>query len=274
MRANHSLERIRQGKLALGTWLQLQSLPGARLLAAQGCFDWLMLDMEHSPIDMSTASAILSSIADVTRGRCTPLARLGSGTIDQIKHALDAGAQGVLVPMVNTAREAAEAVSYARFPPQGVRGGGGMTPHLGFATTRFEYTQRANAEILVAIQIETRQAIENLDSILEVPGLDVIFLGPTDLHISLGLPPYGWSDLPEFQQAVEKFTTTCRRHKAVYGTLCSTAAEVKERQEEGYTFLGLGTDTNLLLTAAGRQYGELFSIPEPPETWAGVTRVE
>ncbi|MCC6805001.1 MAG: hypothetical protein IT319_19120, partial [Anaerolineae bacterium] len=115
MRQNRTLARIRQGKPAIGLWLQTGSFHTARLLAMQNMFDWLLVDMEHTPVDLSMASAIFAGIADISEGRCTPLARVPHGTLYHIKQALDAGAQGIVVPMVNTAEEAADAVRFARF---------------------------------------------------------------------------------------------------------------------------------------------------------------
>ena len=114
MRQNHTLKLLRSGQPALGAWLQLVSPNATRLLAAQGCFDWLVVDMEHSPIDVPTATVMLSTIADVSGGRITPLVRLLSGTQENIKQALDAGAQGVIAPLVGTAEEARRVVTAHR----------------------------------------------------------------------------------------------------------------------------------------------------------------
>src|SRR5437763_3249904 len=100
MRTNTTLALLHNGQVALGTWLQLHSFQAARMLAAQGMFQWLLVDYEHTPIDRSTAAQVLSVIADVSGGHVTPLARVSVGTVDQVKHALDAGAQGLIVPMV------------------------------------------------------------------------------------------------------------------------------------------------------------------------------
>src|SRR5215467_13652909 len=131
MRTNTTLSLLREGRVALGTWLQLHSYQASRMLAAQGFFEWLLVDFEHTPVDRSTAAAILGAISDVSGGRVTPLARVSVGSVDQIKHALDAGAQGIIVPMVKVADEVQTAVRFARFPPEGERGAGGLSPQLG-----------------------------------------------------------------------------------------------------------------------------------------------
>ena len=264
MRKNWTLTTLREGKPAVGTWLQLHSPPAARLLAAQGLFQWLLVDYEHTPVDPSTASVIFSSISDVSGGRVTPLARVAVGSIDRVKMALDAGAQGIIVPMIHNAEEVRSAVRYARFPPDGERGAGGLAPHLGFGVSRPEYLRRANAEILVGIQIETREALEDIDRILDVPGVDLCFIGPNDLHMALGFPPAFWSGEPRFLEAVSRVKAACARRGIPLGTLNRDAAAARTRLDEGFSFLGLGSDLHFLLTFAGMQAGELLGIPEPP----------
>lgn len=254
MRSNHTLSLIRQGKPAVGLWLQTHSFHISRIIAAQGMFDWLLVDMEHTPVDLSTASMMMATISDVSGGQCTPLARVAAGTIDQIKQALDAGAQGIIVPMVNTAQDAANAVKFARYPPDGERGGGGLTPQYGFGSTNHvEYIQNANREIMVAVQIESAEAVNNIDAIVDVVGIDLIFVGPFDLHISLGLPPALWSNEPMFLDAVERVIAACERRGIPYGTLTRNAGGAAARIADGYSFIGLGTDLNHLLNALRAQ---------------------
>jgi 4-hydroxy-2-oxoheptanedioate aldolase len=260
VRHNKTLAQLRRGQAAVGMWLQTHTFHTARIIAAQGLFDWLLVDLEHTPVDLSMASMIFAAIADVSSGACTPLARVAHGTMDQIKQALDAGAQGIVVPMVNTAEDAARVVRFARYPPLGERGGGGLLPHLSFGTTNHvEYISRANDEILVAVQIETQTAVENVEQVLDVPGIDLIFVGPFDLHISLGLPPGFWSDHPVFLAAVERVTRACKARGVPYGTLCPDADGGRARLAEGFTFIGLGTDLGHMLngiTAQRRQLDE------------------
>lgn len=264
MRQNKTLAQLRQGNAVVGMWLQSHSFHTARIIASQGLFDWLLVDMEHTPVDLSTASMIFSAIADISAGTCTPLARVAHSTMYQIKQALDAGAQGVIVPMINTAEEAVNAVRFARYPPLGERGAGGLIPHLGFGTTNhIEYVNNANAEILVAIQIETQKAVENIEQILDVPGIDLIFIGPFDLHVSLGLPPGLWSDHPVFLAAVERVVSACKQRGMPYGTLSPNAQGAQARLVEGFTFLGLGSDLFHMLGSINAQYQQLRDfLPE------------
>ncbi|WP_422135086.1 HpcH/HpaI aldolase family protein [Endozoicomonas sp. ALD040] len=267
MRKNLTLLSLRQGKFAIGTWLQMNSFHAARLLAGQGFFHWLLLDLEHTPYDYPTAAIIMSTISDISDGRITPLVRVPVGSIEHIKSALDCGAQGIIVPMINTADDVKRAVAYARFPPDGKRGGGGLAPHLGFGVNRPQYLSAANQEILVGIQIETKESIDNLDEILDVPGVDLFFIGPNDLHMSLGLPARFWSDEPTFVSATEKVIKGCKKRNIPVGTLCREASQVKERMQDGLTFLGMGSDAHFMLTFAGQQYGQLNNLEEPAETW-------
>jgi 2-keto-3-deoxy-L-rhamnonate aldolase RhmA len=258
MRENRALSLVREGKPAIGLWLHTHSYHVARIVAAQGSCDWLLVDLEHTPVDLSTASMIFSTIADVSAGHCTPLARVAHGTMFQIKQALDAGAQGIIVPMINTAKDAADVVRFARYPPLGERGAGGLTPHLGFGTTsHVEYVSQANREILVAIQIESQEAIDNIDAILDVSGIDLVFIGPFDLHISLGLTPSLWSDQLKFRTAIAHVLTACQKRGLPYGTLSPNADGVKARLVDGFTFLSMGTDILHLLGSLNTQYEQL-----------------
>lgn len=258
MRKNQTLALLRQQQAAYGLWLHSHHFHIARILAAQGLLDWLLLDMEHSPVDLSAVSMILAAIADVSAGKTSPLARVSAGTIDKIKQALDAGAHGIIVPMVNTAKEAADVVSFSRYPPLGERGGGGLTPHLGFGILNHaEYIPQANAEIMVGIQIETFEAVENIEAIVQVSGLDMLFIGPFDLHISLNLPPTLWSDAPQFQSAVARVKAACQKANLPLGILTPNAESAKARHAEGFQFIGVGTDLAHLTNAVRSQFSNL-----------------
>jgi 4-hydroxy-2-oxoheptanedioate aldolase len=273
MRDNRTLSLIRRREPAVGAWLQLGSPAAARLVAAQGLVDWLLVDFEHAPVDPATAATILGAVADVSRGRVTPLARVAVGAPETIKHALDAGAQGVVVPMVESADEVRRAVRWARFPPDGVRGAGSLTAHLGLGVSRPDYLRLANAQILVGVQIETAAALDRLDAILDVPGLDLCFIGPNDLHLALGLAPRFWSGEPAFLEAVARIRRACQARGLPLGTLCRDADSARARIEEGFTFLGLGSDAHFLLTHCGMEMGAVRGLPEPG-SWCDLVRLD
>jgi 4-hydroxy-2-oxoheptanedioate aldolase len=258
MRQNHTLANLRTGKPALGQWMHSSSVHIARALAVQKIFDWILVDMEHAPTDLLTASMMLGAIADISGGMCTPLARIPQATPYHIKQVLDGGAQGIIVPMVSTAQDTADIVRWSRYPPVGDRGAGGMLRALSFGTTNSaEYLANANDEILVGIQIETREAVENIEEIVAVPGLDMIFIGPNDLHLSLGLTPSLWSEQPGFVEATNKVIAAAQRARMPLGTLVYGADGAKARLAQGFNFIGLDSEINQMLRALNAEYQQI-----------------
>ena len=152
-----------------------------RVMARVG-FDWLTLDIEHSPIDWSQAATIFACIADAGG---VPLARVPKGNHDYIKRVLDAGAWGIVVPMVDTVEQAKIAVAAAKYPPEGNRSLGGGMQFMNFEATPGDYFRRANDEILVVLQTESPTGVENAEAIYSVPGVDAIFVGPVDLRANM-----------------------------------------------------------------------------------------
>src|SRR6059036_2742849 len=155
MRANPVKRALRDGQPSVGTWLSLGSITAARFMARAG-FSWLTVDIEHSLVDWETATHMFATIADAG---CTALARVPANRHDHIKRALDNGAHGIVVPMVNSREEAAAAVAATKYPPAGNRSVGGSSHALNFAATANEYYARANDEILVILQCEHIQAV-------------------------------------------------------------------------------------------------------------------
>ena len=246
------------GKPSIGLWLQTHSVNIARIIAAQGLFDWLLLDMEHTPVDASTAATTLAAIADVSGGSCTPLVRVAHGSMYQIKQALDSGRAGH-----HRAHDQHGAGSGRRGSirtlPAAWRSRGGRYP----AAIRFRHDQPCR----ICSECQPRNsgrradrvaaAVENIDAIVATPGIDLIFIGPFDLHISLGSAPSLWSDEPVFLAAVEKVIAACRQQGLPYGTLTPNAEGAKARLADGFTLLGLGTDLNHLLGALHAQRKQL-----------------
>src|SRR5437588_4737338 len=181
MRPNPVKRTLKEGRASVGTWLSLGSITAARFLARAG-FAWLTVDLEHSLVDWETATPMFASIA---YAGCTALARVPSNRHDHIKRVLDNGAQGIVVPMVNSREEALAAVAATKYPPLGNRSVGGSVHALNFDGTANEYYARANDEILVVLQCEHIQAVEDADAIFSVPGIDAIFVGPNDLAASM-----------------------------------------------------------------------------------------
>jgi len=181
MRPNAVKRKLRAGEPAIGTFMALGSTLGAEQLAHLG-FDWLVIDQEHGAIDATLTQSLLQAISTTDT---VPLIRVPWNSGDWIKRALDAGAYGLVVPMVNTREEAEAAVQATRYPPLGSRSiGGSRTRLYGGA----DYVEKANDEILLIVQIEHIDAVRNAREILGVPGVDAYFIGPGDLCASMGLP--------------------------------------------------------------------------------------
>jgi 4-hydroxy-2-oxoheptanedioate aldolase len=246
MRANPVKRAIKEGRRSVGTWLSLGSIVAARLLARAG-FDWLTVDLEHTLVDWETATHMFGAIADAG---CTALARVPSNRHDHIKRALDNGAHGIVVPMVNSREEAVGAVAACKYPPAGNRSVGGSVHALNFAATANEYFTRANDEILVVLQCEHIQAVAEADSIFSVPGIDVIFVGPNDLAASMrsadGRPP----SADETARTMDRILTTCGKHKVAAGLHCTSAEDALRRIDEGWQFIAVGSELRMMVIAA------------------------
>src|SRR5579884_219331 len=198
MRTNHVKAKLKRGEPSVGAWLSLPSRASARIMARLG-FDWLLIDGEHAAQHPGLIADMVGIIADA--GISAPLVRLPYNSVEWFKWALDAGAWGLIVPMVNTPQEAQQAISWTKYPPQGTRSIGGVFGPYSFGFMDWKsYGEIANSEILLAVQIESAQGLANVDDILSVPGLDVAFVGPNDLHAGLGLPPSSEGAEPEFVQ--------------------------------------------------------------------------
>jgi len=232
-------------ELSPGTWLQIGHPASAEILARAG-FDWVCVDLEHGGIDIETMTDIFRAL---DAGGCVPVARLPMNDPVWIHRALDAGAQGLVIPMVKTAEEAERAVREAKYPPRGVRGFGFCRANT-YGVDFSVYAAGANDEIAMILQIEHIDAIENLDGILEVNGVDCLFIGPVDLSGSMGI--VGQLDHPDMAAVLEKFRDACSRHGVAAGTYIVTPDELSIRTaiDEGYTLLGLGIDSGYLFEGA------------------------
>jgi len=250
MRTNHVKEKLKRGEPALGAWLSLPSVPSARIMARLG-FDWLAVDIEHSAQNPVLMADMIATIVDA--GTCAPMARLPGHGVEWFKWALDAGAWGVVVPMVNTREEARQAVDFSKYPPLGTRSIGGAFGPYGFGITDWpEYARTANDEIIVAVQIESAQALQNIDEILSVPGIDVAFVGPNDLHAHLGLTPSSDGAEPEFLHALERIKKTAREHHVSMGIFSSNGEAAAERICQGFQMISVTTDIASMIAEATR----------------------
>lgn len=254
MKTNPVKRKLREGRPAFGTWLSLDNLHTARVLARAG-FDWLTLDLEHSAIDWSQAAAVLAAVADAG---CVPLVRVPEGNHHLIKRVLDAGAWGILVPMVNTVDQARAAIAAAKYPPQGNRSVGGGMHALGFDASAEEYFQRANDEILVVLQTESPTGVENAEAIYRLPGCDAIFVGPVDLSFTMRSPDGRGPSPEEHEAMIQRVIEVGRRAGTPTGIHCFEPEEALARARQGMQFLAVGSDLRMLTTRATAIVGALF----------------
>ncbi len=232
---------ISDKKMRFGSWIQIPDVFTAEMMARSG-FDWLAIDLEHGMIDLETAFQLIQVI---DCSGVIPLVRLNENDESTIRRVMDAGAAGIIAPMVNTVEDARKAVNAVKYPPIGKRSFGLGRAHdfgLGFD----EYVGTINDHSIVVVQIEHIVALKNLDKILQVPGIDAIIIGPYDLSGSLGVP--GQFDHPLFRDALHTIIERVRKSPVALGMhiVHPTEAELRERQSAGFTFIGLGMDTIFL----------------------------
>lgn len=239
---------LRREKL-LGTVISLP-LPEIAEMCANNGFDWLFLDMEHGMLDF----AAVQRMAMAAGMRCACLARLPASTSVWIKKTLDLGVAGVIVPMVNTADEAARVVQHAKYPPAGRRSVGVGRAHRYGANFRV-YVDTSNEYTALIVQIEHIQAVQNLESILEVPGIDGVLVGPFDLSASMGKP--GHTNDPEVREAIERVVNVCQERARPCGIFMGNPEEARWALEKGFNLLACSTDMLLLNGALGNLLGEL-----------------
>ncbi|SCV36722.1 related to 2,4-dihydroxyhept-2-ene-1,7-dioic acid aldolase [Fusarium fujikuroi] len=231
------LNALHANKRPIMTFLGLPSTRTAQLVASTG-LDGVIIDCEHGHIsDDSMHNAVMA----IASQGVSPLVRLRMAHADLIKRALDAGAHGIVVPMINTPEDARNAVQHAKFPPQGLRGQGSAFPGFAFGVDIPTYMTMANETILICLQIESKLGVENVDAICAVPGVDMLFIGPNDLALSiLGYAP-ARGDEPEFSDAIEKIIAVARKHGKWIGRL-SNDGDSARKHLEIFDIVALGYD--------------------------------
>ncbi len=248
MKSNPVKAKLREGKPSFGTWLSLGNLHASRILARSG-FDWLTLDLEHSAFDWSEAATIFAAVAD---GGCVPLARVPEGDHYCIKRVLDAGAWGIVVPMVDTVQQAKTAIAAAKYPPEGNRSVGGGMHSLNFAATAGDYYQRANDEILVVLQTESPTGVENAEAIYSLPGCDAIFIGPNDLRFNMREPDGTMPTAEAHEAMVQRVITAGKKVGTPTGIHAMDPDSALQRAEQGMQFIAVASDLRMLTDSMGR----------------------
>jgi 2-keto-3-deoxy-L-rhamnonate aldolase RhmA len=239
-------ERLRTSRdPSFGAWISSASTLALDALRGLG-FDWFMIDTEHSPVNPETVAAMVAVLGG---GGPAPLVRVGNVDPYLIKQALDSGAHGILVPLVSTEEQARAAVAYAKYPPAGVRGAAAAAASR-YGLELGSYLRRANAETLVGVQIETKEALDHLPAIAAVEGVDLLFVGPQDLTLSLGL--LDDRAHPRVREAMASVVAACEQHGKVPGTLVINPEEKRAAIDLGFRFVSLAGDVRFMLEGARR----------------------
>jgi 2-dehydro-3-deoxyglucarate aldolase len=252
MRLTHELkEKLEKRKPTIGSWLQIADPVVAEIMSGAG-FEWLVVDLEHSVIELSSAQVLFQVIE--SQG-LPALVRLSDNDQVQIKRVLDAGACGIIVPNVNSAKDAKKAIISAKYPPQGVRGTG-IARAQGYGASFKEYFDKANKDIVVIVQIEHRDAVDNIKEIIETP-IDAVLIGPYDISASYGVA--GEFDHPKVIEAINKVKEVTKSSSKALGihVVYPEKDEVLRYLKEGFSFIAYSTDSIILQNYSGKDLSYL-----------------
>ncbi len=230
-------KRIKAGELTLGSWITIGHPNVAEILANAG-FDWLVIDIEHNPIDPAMVQTLITTIQ--SKG-VKAIVRVNKNEEVVIKQVLDAGADGIIVPMVCSKEEAIQAVNYAKYPPVGKRGVG-LARAQQYGRQFDAYKQWVAEGLIVIAQIEHIEGINNLEEIISVEGIDGTIIGPYDLSGSMGMP--GEFEKPVVKDTLKRYIDVCKAHNFPMGfhVVDAHPEKIQEKIEEGYSFIAYGTD--------------------------------
>lgn len=248
MKKNPVKAALSEGKPQVGTWLSSGDVMMTRLMARVG-FPWLTVDMEHSPIDWSQAGLLFGAIADAG---CVPLCRVPLGKYELIKRALDAGAHGIVAPMINTVEQAKEVIDAVKYPPLGNRSVGGVLHAMNFDATAGDYYKHANDEILVILQTESPEGVENAEEIYSLPGVDGIFVGPNDLTFQMSKATGVHPSPDELEAMLQRILETGKKTGTPVGLHVQTVEAVEQRIAEGWRFIACGSEVKFMVNEAQR----------------------
>jgi 2-dehydro-3-deoxyglucarate aldolase/4-hydroxy-2-oxoheptanedioate aldolase len=244
MDRTHLRTRVLAGEVTYGAFAMAGSPLATQLLGRAG-FDWLIVDLEHGE---ATEADLVANILAAQAAGTTAIVRPQSGERLRIGRALDMGAEGIMVPRLETPDEVRDAVSYLRFPPDGVRGLALVTRGAGLGSVRHADVRGLNQPILGVIQIESARAVDNAPQIAAIDGVDVLFVGPADLSHDLGIP--GRFEEPAFQAALRTVAGAASASGKAAGILLRAASEAGAYRDLGYRFLGIGSDGTFVIDGA------------------------
>lgn len=263
---NPVTDKLRSGQPSVGSWLSLCSPVSAELMARAG-WEWLVVDVEHSPVGFDT---MVNCFRAVQLGGAVPMARVPWNDTVWIQRTLDAGALGLVVPMVNTAEDARHVVSNMKYATKGQRsfGGSRVAPYIDG-----DYRTWTEENLAVIVMVETAQAVENAEAILAVEGVVGCFIGPNDLALSLGRSPSDMGPGTKHEAAVMEVLAAAQKTRKAAGMHCYNAADVTLRIGQGFQFLALSSDAGLLRKAAREEFeaidltgGAVDRAAEPKES--------
>jgi len=240
---NRFKRALKAGTPQIGLWSSLSSNYSVEVIAGAG-FDWILLDTEHSPADLENLLTQLQAAAPYP---AHPVVRVPWNDMVTMKRVLDIGAQSLLVPYVSTDTEAKSAVSYTRYPPAGVRGVAGTTRATRFGRVK-DYARRAHEEICVLVQVETEAALDNIEAICAIDGIDGVFIGPADLHASMGHT--GEIANPKVKPLIDHAIRRIRKCGSAPGILTPSEADARHWLECGALFVAVGADVGILARGA------------------------
>jgi 4-hydroxy-2-oxoheptanedioate aldolase len=240
---NRFKRALKAGTPQIGLWSSLSSNYSVEVIAGAG-FDWILLDTEHSPADLENLLTQLQAAAPYP---AHPVVRVPWNDMVTMKRVLDIGAQSLLVPYVSTAEEARKAVSYTRYPPAGMRGVAGTTRATRFGRVK-DYAKRAHEELCVLVQVETEAALENIEAICAIDGIDGVFIGPADLHASMGHT--GEIANPKVKPLIDQAIRRIRKCGSAPGILTPSEADARHWLECGALFVAVGADVGILARGA------------------------
>jgi 2-keto-3-deoxy-L-rhamnonate aldolase RhmA len=245
-------QRLNQQETLVGPVITLPCAETAEALSKLG-FDWFWIDMEHGPLSLEKVQSIMQA----TGGRCASLVRVPWNDSVWIKRVLDTGCDGIILPQIKTAQEVRDALEACLYPPQGSRSVGiGRAQNYGM--TLQEYFKTANDNIVIVLQIEHIEAVNNIGSILNVPGFDAVLVGPFDLSGSMGLT--GEINHPDVQQAINSVKEACLQKGVPVGIFAADSKGALTAKEAGYSLIGAGIDSMYLWKSAKKTIEEINSI--------------
>lgn len=240
LQTNRVKDMLKAGQTTIGAWVQFGSADSAEIMSRMG-LDWLVFDTEHGPWSLETIQEQIRATADTP---IVPIVRVAWNDMVLIKRALDIGAYGVVIPWVNNREQAEAAVRACKYPPEGLRGCGPRRAAM-FGLETKEYLEKANDLILVIVQIETMEAVENLEEIMSVQGIDAIFVGPADLASSLGV--IGQQRHPKNLETIARILDTATRANMPVGIFGMGPEYIKEHIDQGFKFVVLGADASFMM---------------------------